>query len=71
MMEDFQSGDEVVNVKLTIRDYKILREVLDDRKAVNGFKSISRVWATRLFWVAGGILSLFGVYDFLIRISGK
>ena len=60
-----ESEDEVVEVKLPRKDYKIMRELIEERQAMNGMKVI----LARVFWVAGGLLSLLGLFELFKRLG--
>lgn len=61
-----EEDDVVVHISLPRKDYKILREIIEERQAMNGLKN----WiTTRLFWLASGVLALFGVYEAFKRFG--
>lgn len=60
-----ESEDEVIEVKIPRKDYKILRELIEERQAMNGMKVI----LARVFWVAGGLLSLLGLFEVFRRFG--
>ena len=60
-----ESEDEVIEVKLPRKDYKIMRELIEERQAMNGMKVI----LARVFWVAGGLLSLLGLVELFKRFG--
>lgn len=60
-----QTEDEVIEVKLPRKDYKIMRELIEERQAMNGMKVI----LARVFWVAGGLLTLLGLFEIFKRIG--
>lgn len=60
-----ESEDEVIEVKLPRKDYKIMRELIEERQAMNGMKVI----LARVFWVAGGLLSLLGLFELFKRFG--
>lgn len=58
--------DEVIMVTLPYKDYKVMREMISERQAMKGLKR----WLTQvLFWLAGGGMSLFGVYEAFRRFG--
>lgn len=58
--------DALVTVTLPLRDYKVMREMISERQAMKGFKR----WITSvLFWLAGGGMSLIGVYEAFRRFG--
>lgn len=56
--------DEIINVSLPRRDYETLRELIETRQALSGFKKFMQ---TGILWVAGSILTLAGLYEILKR----
>jgi hypothetical protein len=61
-----QNDDEVIQISLPRKDYKVLRDIIEERQAMNGLKN----WiTTRLFWLASGLLALFGVYEAFKRFG--
>lgn len=59
--------DVIIEVKLPLRDYKMLREILEERQAMNGLKK----WLSgKVIWAAAGIITLVGAYEALRRLGG-
>lgn len=59
-------GDEVINVTLPMKDYQVMREIIAERQAMKGLKR----WVTNIvFWLAGGGMTLFGVYEAFRRFG--
>lgn len=58
------SGDEVITVTLPRKDYEIMREMIEERQAMKGLKKFLQ---TKVFWLAGGVLTLLGIYEILRR----
>lgn len=54
--------DEVINVRLPRKEYEMLREIIEERQAMNGLRKFLQ---TKVFWLAGGILTILGVYQIL------
>lgn len=64
MSEHIDKQDEIVNVSLPRKDYETLRELIDTRQALSGFKK----WLqTGILWVAGSLLTVFGLYEIMKR----
>ena len=64
MNEDFDKNDEIINVRLPRRDYETLRELIDTRQALSGFKK----WLqTGFLWLVGSLLTVFGLFEILRR----
>ena len=56
--------DEIVTVRLPQKDYEVLRELIETRQALSGFKK----WLqTGLLWIAGSLLTLLGLYEIMRR----
>lgn len=62
---DVRKDDEIVNVQLPLRDYRIMREMIDERQAMQGLKKL----LTKIFWFAGGLLGVLGVVEILKTFS--
>lgn len=66
MTEDLTKNDVVINVQLPLKDYLIMREMIEERQAMNGL----RKWlTTKVFWFAGGIMAVFGVFEAFRRFG--
>lgn len=65
MQDDLTKDDEIVTVQLPLRDYKQLREMIDERQAMIGMKKL----LTKIFWLAAGLLSILGVVEILKQFS--
>lgn len=62
------NGDEdvIIEVKLPLRDYRMLREMLEERQAMNGLKK----WISgKIIWLAAGIITLVGAFEALRRLG--
>lgn len=60
MTEDYNKDDVVINVQLPLKEYKIMREIIEERQAMSGLKK----WVFgRIFWFAGGLLTILGVFE--------
>lgn len=58
--------DEVIEVRLPRKDYLVMREMIEERQAMKGL----RKWLQeKVFWLAGGLLSLIGVFEALRRYA--
>lgn len=58
--------DVIIEVKLPLKDYKILRDMLDERQAMNGLKK----WiSSRIIWVAAGVITMVGAFEALRRLG--
>ena len=64
-MNDLTKDDELITVQLPVKDYKVMREIIAERQAMSGVMKI----ANKVFWVAGGILSVFGLVEILRRFG--
>jgi 5-bromo-4-chloroindolyl phosphate hydrolysis protein len=65
MTQELTKEDEIVEVRLPLKDYKIMREMIEERQAMNGIKRL----LTKIFWVAGGLLSLLGLFEVFRRFG--
>lgn len=64
MSDHIDKQDEIVNVSLPRKDYETLRELIDTRQALSGFKK----WLqTGILWAAGSLLTVFGLYEVMKR----
>lgn len=58
--------DEVIEVRLPRKDYKVMREMIEERQAMNGL----RKWlTTKVFWFAGGLLTILGLFEAFRRFG--
>lgn len=66
MTNDLGKEDIIIEVKLPYKDYKIMREMIEERQAMNGM----RKWlTTKVFWLAGGILTCLGLFEAFRRFG--
>lgn len=66
MTEDYTKQDVIVEVKLPLKDYQTMREIIEERQAMNGL----RKWlTTKVFWLGGGILTVLGVFEAFRRFG--
>lgn len=66
MTDNYTKDDEIVEVKLPLKELKIMREMIEERQAMNGL----RKWLTnRVFWLGGGILTVLGVFEAFRRFG--
>lgn len=60
------SEDVIIEVRLPLKDYKMLRDMLDERQAMNGLKK----WiSSRIIWVAAGVITMVGAFEALRRLG--
>lgn len=53
--------DQIVTVQLPLRDYKVMRELIDERQAMKGVKK----WVQNtIVWAAAGLLTIFGLVSY-------
>lgn len=58
--------DEVIEVRLPRKDYLVMREIIEERQAMNGL----RKWlTTKVFWFAGGLLTVLGLFEAFRRFG--
>lgn len=58
--------DVIIEVRLPLKDYKMLRDMLDERQAMNGLKK----WiSSRIIWVAAGVITMVGAFEALRRLG--
>lgn len=58
--------DVIIEVKLPIKDYRIMREMIEERQAMDGL----RKWlSTKFLWAVGGVLTTLGLIETLRRFS--
>jgi hypothetical protein len=58
--------DDIVEVKLPLKDYKMLREIIEERQAMNGL----RKWISgKVIWLAAGIITLVGAFEALRKLG--
>lgn len=60
------NDDIIIEVKLPLKDYKVMRELIEERQAMEGLK---RWLSSRVIWVAAGIISLVGAFEALRRLG--
>lgn len=63
-MSDIDKQDEIVNVSLPRKDYETLRELIETRQALSGFK---RWLQTGILWAAGALMTLLGLHEYFRR----
>ena len=59
------TDDEIVEVRLPRKDLKLMREMIEERQAMNGLRKI----LTRVFWFAGGLLTVVGLFEVFRRFG--
>jgi hypothetical protein len=60
------TDDEIIEVRLPLKDYKVMREMIEERQAMTGLKK----WITTKFlWAVGGLLSILGLIEALRRLA--
>lgn len=61
-----QNEDIIIEVKLPLRDYKVMREMIEERQAMHGL----RKWiSSRLIWAAAGMITIVGGIEALRRLA--
>lgn len=65
MNDDLTNDDEVITVTMPRKDYKVMRELIAERQAMTGITKIVQ----KIFWIAGGILSVLGLIEILRRFA--
>lgn len=66
MTDNFGNEDIIIEVKLPLKDYKIMREIIEERQAMNGL----RKWLSqKVFWLAGGALTCLGLFEAFRRFG--
>ena len=63
-MQEIDKQDEIINVSLPRKDYETLRELIETRQALSGFK---RWLQTGVLWAAGAFLTVFGLIEVMKR----
>jgi len=65
-MNERSDLDVIIEVKIPLKDYKILRDMIEERQAMNGL----RKWlTTRVFWFTGGLLTILGIFEAVRRLG--
>lgn len=59
------TDDEIVEVRLPRKDLRLMREMIEERQAMNGIRRLM----TRVFWFAGGLLTVVGLFEVFRRIG--
>ena len=59
------TDDEIVEVRLPRKDLRLMREMIEERQAMNGVRKIM----TRVFWFAGGLLTVVGLFEVFRRLG--
>lgn len=58
--------DVIIEVKLPLKDYRVMREMIEERQAMRGL----RKWlSSRIIWVAAGIITIVGAFEALRRLG--
>lgn len=58
--------DVIIEVKLPLKDYRMLREIIEERQAMRGL----RKWiSSKIIWVAAGIITILGAFEALRRLG--
>lgn len=63
---DVEKNDIVVEVRLPLKDYLVMREMIEERQAMRGLKKLIQ---GKVLWLAGGIISLLGAIEALRRYA--
>jgi len=65
-MNERSDLDVVIEVRMPLKDYKLLRDMIEERQAMNGL----RKWlTTRVFWFTGGLLTILGLFEAVRRFG--
>lgn len=65
-MSDPTSDDTIIEVKLPLKDYKVMREMIEERQAMHGLKK----WLSgKVIWIAAGIITIVGAFEALRRLG--
>ena len=66
MNDNLGNEDIIIEVRLPLKDYKIMREMIEERQAMNGI----RKWlSAKVFWLAGGVLTCLGLFEAFRRFG--
>ncbi len=66
MTDNFGSEDIIIEVKLPLKDYKVMREIIEERQAMKGMKR----WLNgKVFWLAGCVLTALGLFEAFRRFG--
>ena len=60
------NDDDVIDIKMPRRDYKIMREMIEERQAMRGLK---RWISGKLLFVIGSLLAVTGLLEALKRLG--
>lgn len=61
IIPEYNKEDAIISVQLPYKDYKVMRELIEERQAMNGVKK----WLTsNVFWLCGGVLSVLGLIGY-------
>lgn len=64
--DESTSGDELIEVRLPLKDYKVMREMINERQAMSGFQK----WlSAKVLFYVGSILTILGLIEALKRLS--
>ena len=66
MSDELNKDDEIVDVRLPLREYRALREILEREQAYSWLKRTIRSWW--VFAIAGGVITLLTFWDKLTQI---
>lgn len=60
------TDDEIIEVRLPLKDYRVMREMIEERQAMTGL----RKWIqTKFLWTIGGLLSVLGLVEAFRRLA--
>lgn len=66
IIPEYNKDDAIISVQLPYKDYKVMREIIEERQAMNGVKK----WLTgNVFWLCGGLLSVLGLFAYFKGIG--
>lgn len=60
------NDDDIIDVKMPRKDYKVMREMIEERQAMKGLK---RWLTTKLLFVVGSLLTITGLIEALKRLA--
>ncbi len=60
-------NDQIITVRLPRSDYIVLREMIDNQNALSGVRKWFHKKLSILFWIAGGLLTMAGLFEFFRR----
>lgn len=58
---DDNRDDEIINVQLPRSEYKVMREIIQERETYNNL--VLKLKTNWIWFIAGGLLTLFALWD--------